>query len=130
MVLAYAMTKGMCVNRAVLICPPDNFDIIINNFKNTLAIPDTVAEVMLTKFYATHGYGLQQRVDTANNVKTLSNKALVIHDEDDTDLSWQCGKNVADAWPDAKFIKTHGLGHRRIIRDLDVVKKTIDFIAQ
>lgn len=130
MALAYAMSSGFSIDRIVCVCPPDNFDVIINNFKKALALPDAVAAIVFTKFYATHGFSLPHRISTVENVKALSNEALVIHDEDDTDLGWQCGKNVADAWPNAKFIKTSGLGHRRIIRDPGVIKTTVDFITR
>lgn len=130
MALAYAMTSGINIDRVVCICPPDNFDVIINNFNKSLTLPDVVADILLTKFYATHGFNLPHRLSTVNNVIQLTSEALIIHDEDDTDLGWQCGKNVADAWPNAKFIKTSGLGHRRIIRDPEVIKTSVDFITR
>jgi len=129
MALAYAMRFGMEINRVVSICPPDDIRTLLKNFQTSLAIPDVVMNVVDTAFYATHGYSLRDRVSTVNNVKRLSNKALIIHDEDDSELHWSCGKNVADAWPGARFIKTSGLGHRRIIRDPRVVKTAIDFIT-
>ncbi|NNJ50441.1 MAG: TetR family transcriptional regulator, partial [Gammaproteobacteria bacterium] len=54
---------------------------------------------------------------------------LVIHDEDDSDISWHSGENIAKAWPGARFIKTSGLGHRRIIHDDTVVRHIIDFLT-
>ena len=51
----------------------------------------------------------------------LSSKSLVIHDEDDAEISWRSGEEIAGAWPDAKFIKTKGLCHRRIIHDKAVI---------
>ena len=129
MLLAYTMTLGMNIKRVVCICPPDTFDGIISGFQRTLNIPDVVMKVVDTKFYATHGYRLRDEVSTITNVKNLSNQALIIHDSDDNDVHWSCGKNVADAWPNAKFITTTGLGHRRIMRDMDVIKTTIDFVS-
>ena len=130
MLLAYAMTLGMKIKRVVCICPPDHFDTIITGFQRTLNIPDTVMDVVNTKFYATHGHHLREAVSTVTTVKNLSNQALIIHDEDDTDLPLRCGKNVADAWPNAKFIQTKGLGHRRIMRDMAVIKSSIEFLTQ
>lgn len=129
MLLAYAMTLGMSIKRIVCICPPDSFDTIFTGFQQTLSIPDAVMRVVSNKFYATHGYSLRNAVSTVTTVKTLSNKALIIHDEDDTEVHWSCGKNVADAWPNSQFIKTKGLGHRRIMRDTEVIKTTVDFVA-
>ena len=130
MLLAYAMTLGMNIKRIVCICPPDKFDTIFNGFQHTLNLPDVVMRVVNNKFYATHGYHLREAISTINTVKKLNNHALIIHDADDTDVPLSCGKNVADAWPNAKFIKTEGLGHRRIMRDADVIKTSIEFLAQ
>lgn len=129
MLLAFAMTLGININRAVCICPPDSFDTIFAGFQRTLDIPDAVMEVVNTKFYATHGYKIRNDVSTVNTVTQLSNQALIIHDEDDTDVDISCGKKVADAWPNAKFISTKGLGHRRIMRDASVIEHAIDFIT-
>jgi hypothetical protein len=63
-----------------------------------------------------------------NNLKASSCKGLVIHDEDDTDISWHSGEEIADAWLGARFIKTSGLGHRRIIHDREVIKHITDFL--
>lgn len=124
------MRNGMTINKVVSICPPDDIKTLMTSFQNTLAIPDSVMEVVDATFYATHGYSLRDNVSTVTNVRHLSSKALIIHDEDDSDLHWHCGKNVADAWPDARFIKTKGLGHRRIIRNPEVIKTAVDFINE
>ena len=100
------------------------------SFQNSLAIPDAVMKIVDTNFYATHGYTLREKVSTVQNVQKLTAKALVIHDEDDSELHWSCGKRVADAWHNAQFIKTTGLGHRRIIRDQGVVKTVVEFINE
>jgi hypothetical protein len=34
------------------------------------------------------------------------------------------------AWPGARFMKTQGLGHGRILRDRGVVEAAVDFISQ
>jgi len=63
-------------------------------------------------------------------LKNLTCKGLVIHDEDDIDISWRSGEEIATAWPGATFIKTKGLGHRRIIHDNDVINHIIKFITE
>jgi hypothetical protein len=36
---------------------------------------------------------------------------------------------IAAAWPGAHFMKTSGLGHRRILRDAQTVAAAVDFIV-
>lgn len=55
-------------------------------------------------------------------------QTLVIHDEHDRDVRFDSGLAVARAWPGARFKRTRGLGHRRIVRDASVVAAAIDFL--
>jgi pimeloyl-ACP methyl ester carboxylesterase len=130
MLLTYAMTLGMNIKRIVCICPPDHFDTIFTGFQRTLDIPDSVMRVVNTRFYATHGHHIREAVSPVMTVKNLPSQALIIHDEDDTEVPLTCGEKVANAWPNAKFIKTKGLGHRRIMRDKAVIKSTLEFLSQ
>ncbi|WP_423194271.1 alpha/beta fold hydrolase [Cupriavidus sp. H18C2] len=54
---------------------------------------------------------------------------LVIHDRDDKEVRWEDGAAIAGAWPDARLITTEGLGHRRILRDAEVVSHVAHFIC-
>lgn len=128
MVLAYAMSLGLNIEHAAMICPPDNLKVILENFQRILRLPESVMRALIRKSFATHGRVIDNALDTANNLKQSSCKGLVIHDEDDTDVSWHSGEKIATAWPGAKFIKTRGLGHRRIIHDSEVIKNITDFL--
>ena len=130
MILAYAMSLGVKVDRAALICPPNNFQIILDNFQRILDLPDIVMRVMIRKSFATHGQNIRDAINTLNNVKNLSCKGLVLHDEDDIDISWHSGEEIAAAWQGAEFIKTKGLGHRRIIHDEEVINSIIKFLDE
>jgi pimeloyl-ACP methyl ester carboxylesterase len=129
MLLAYAMQYGFRTDKAVCICPPASIDSILDNFQRTLAIPDLVIERMQQRLFTMYGLGLKQRISTTENVRSIDIPALIIHDENDEDIDWHDGEAVAEAWPDAKFILTQGLGHRRILRDASTINKAIDFIS-
>jgi pimeloyl-ACP methyl ester carboxylesterase len=55
--------------------------------------------------------------------------ALVVHDRDDAEAPWTEGAEVAAAWPAAELVTTRGLGHRRILRDAEVVARVAEFLA-
>jgi len=128
MILAYAMSLGLKIDYAVMICPPTGFPVILKNFQRILDLPDSVMQAVIRKSFATHGQNIRDAINTINNVKNLSCKGLVIHDEDDIDISWHSGEEIANAWPDAQFIKTCGLGHRRIIHDEQVIQHIVNFL--
>jgi hypothetical protein len=53
---------------------------------------------------------------------------LVIHDRDDAEVPWQDGAMIAQAWPRATLSTTSGLGHRRIVRDAEVIREAVGFL--
>ncbi len=128
MVLAFVMANGLSVKRAVCICPPKNFQMLTDNLQQVLALPDSVMKAFNRKSYASHGQVTRDAVNTLNNVKHLSCKSLLIHDKDDNETDWHSSEEIASVWPGAQFIKTRGLGHRRIIHDKQVIQKTTDFL--
>lgn len=129
MILAYAMNNGISIKKIVNICPIADINILVDNFSESLCIPDRAMKVMLDKLAETYGADLAERISTLKNVEKLSASALVIHDENDEDIPWQSGKAIADAWQKSEFILTQGLGHRRILRDADTVRQTVNFIT-
>lgn len=54
---------------------------------------------------------------------------LVVHDENDVDVPWQDGKTYAEAWPDSRLLTTRGLGHRRILREAEVLTPVAEFFS-
>ena len=58
----------------------------------------------------------------------MSQPLLVVHDEDDVDVPWQDGKTYAEAWPDSTLLTTRGMGHRRILREEEVLHAVAEFL--
>lgn len=128
MILAYAGNQGFNTGSAACICPPATLQSILDHFQESLHIPDIVLNAMKEKFYRNYGTDFDRRASTLENVQRLSFPALIIHDDRDMDIDWEEGKAVADAWPGAEFILTHGLGHRRILRDHATITAVTEFI--
>ena len=129
MVLAYAMNHGMSIERVVSVSAPAHVDYLIDGFAHTLAIPGGVIMAMRRRMEQQFPDSLWERLSTVHNVQDLAAPALIIHDEDDVSVPWQQGRMIADAWPGARFMKTSGLGHGRILRDRQVIKAAVEFIS-
>jgi len=130
LVLMYAMSLGLKINRVACICPPLNFDEITNNFQKILNLPESIMKILVRKTYVFHGQTLRNAVNALNNAPKMTGKALLIHDQDDDQFSWHDSEKIAQAWPDAQFIKTTGLGHRRIIHDKAVIQNILEFLDE
>lgn len=130
MILPFAMTQGVRVGRIAMVCPVGSVASLLRNFQRQLCMPDSVLQLMKDQLYHEYNKDLDQRLLTASNVSALSIPGLVFHDEDDTEMPWQDGQQIVDAWPNARFVMTHGLGHRRILRDAETVRAITDFVTQ
>jgi pimeloyl-ACP methyl ester carboxylesterase len=130
MVLTYAMSNGMQVDRVVCISAPAHVDYLLESFAQTLAIPEKVISDVHRRMDERFDDGFWETISTVVNVRGLDVPALVIHDGEDHNVPWQQGKIIANAWPGARFMKTSGLGHGRILRDAGVVSAAVDFISE
>jgi len=54
---------------------------------------------------------------------------LIVHDRDDVSTPVTDGAAVAAAWSGSRLHVTSGLGHRRLLRDPDVVTEVVDFVS-
>ena len=117
------------VNRIVAISPPDNVRHLTQKFFTALDIGPRVQEIFNRKFEAQFGADLWQRFAPEVLARQLDVPGLVIHDQNDRDVPIEEGVAVARAWPGAQFARTTGLGHRRILRDPEVIARVAAFIA-
>ena len=49
--------------------------------------------------------------------------ATIVHDSLDKEVPLVVAQQIADTWPGATLVTTHGLGHHRILIDPDVIKE-------
>jgi pimeloyl-ACP methyl ester carboxylesterase len=61
--------------------------------------------------------------------RTMTAAALIVHDRDDPDVPYAHGQEIAAAWPEAELVTTSGLGHRGVLRDSEVIRRTVAFLS-
>jgi len=127
--LAVAIQRGVKTSRVINISPPATTKGLIEKFISTLNIPEKAGINLMDRIENTFGKKIWHEISMENTVRGLDIPALVIHDDQDIDVPWQEGQLVAQSWDNAHFVKTSGLGHRRILRDTTVIESTVNFIA-
>ncbi len=128
--IAAAMQRGFITNRIVSISPPATTKGLVEKFNAALHVPEKAIKRMMQLVEKKYGENILEEISMVNSIKDATAPGLVIHDSNDNDIPWQEGQAVAKAWGNAKFIKTAGLGHRRILRDHDVIKTSVAFIKE
>jgi pimeloyl-ACP methyl ester carboxylesterase len=125
----FAVQQGLQLNRIAAISPPHNVRGLTQKFFTALDIDTPVQEIFNKKFEMNFGADLWERFSPEVLARQLSVPGLIVHDQDDRDVPLAEGEAVAQAWPGAQFVCTKGLGHRRILRDPEVIARVTAFIT-
>ena len=120
--------RGLKNIRVVQIAPPASLIRYSRFFARMLGLPERIRAAMQWRLEQKIGVNWQE-FEMPDAVSTLTAKALVIHDQNDRDVRIENGLTVARSWPDARFKRTYGLGHRKILRDLGAIAAVADFLA-
>jgi len=115
------------VLRAVLIAAPTSLQRYSELFARSIGLSEPVRAAMQQRFEALLGRPWKD-FELPDAVARVRSPALVIHDRDDTEVHPRAGLKLARAWPGARYLATHGLGHRGVLRDAGVVQDVVDFI--
>ena len=125
--LALAWNK-VHLKKVVLVSPPSDLVGYSRRFARWYWIPEPVRRAMQKAIEERYGV-LWEELEVPRIASRLTASALVVHDRDDRMMPWKHGATVAQHWPGARLLTTHGLGHRRILADEAVTRVAADFIA-
>jgi pimeloyl-ACP methyl ester carboxylesterase len=125
-----ATRHGLAPHRVVALSAPASIDFLMDSFAARLGIPTAVMDVHRRLMELRFGADLWRRLSPTEIALDLDIPALLMHDQEDHDVPWQQGEALARAWPGAAWVRTQGLGHRRILRDPDVVARVTAFMTE
>lgn len=124
----FAFTQRQFTDRMIAIGAPATLQGLMDKFSKGLALTPATIALLREKLVRRFGDDMWERFSTQSLVARVALPALVIHDHDDHDVSWSDGAAIAQAWR-ATFVRTTGLGHRRILRDAGVIDQVVRFIV-
>jgi hypothetical protein len=125
---ALAMRDGLTVGRAVFVGPPADPMRYLRRFLAMLGAPATLAPLVEARLSAGAGLGPRD-VHVPTAARAMATPLLVVHDRTDREVPWEDGLAIAAAWPGARLWTTEGLGHRKLLRDPDVVARAVAFVG-
>jgi pimeloyl-ACP methyl ester carboxylesterase len=122
-----ALDKDLRARCVVFVAPPARFD-GFEKFVQAFELSDGVQSEMKRRLEEQVGVRFSD-LDPISMAHRMTTPLLVVHDSEDHEVSIDSGVAIASAWPGAVLRETRGLGHRRILRDAQVVRTVVDFIG-
>lgn len=126
-VLVAHLTHRVRAPRNVMLAPNVLIEDALVRFARVVGLDDADRAALAQRIGAHTGLdiaALRLECLTADRDDAL----LVLHDRSDREVSFEHAEAIERTWPNAQLVEAAGLGHRRILRDADVVSRVVDFV--
>jgi pimeloyl-ACP methyl ester carboxylesterase len=124
----WAFRAGPLAARLVMIAPPSDVGDFTRQLTTALRLSDEVRERVNRRFERRLGVPMES-LQMKRLAPRMTTPLLVLHDEGDREVPITCAEAVVESWPGAVLVRTHGLGHRRILADPDVIRRAVRFVS-
>jgi pimeloyl-ACP methyl ester carboxylesterase len=126
---AYAMQRGLAVERAAFVSPMADPLPYTRTFATRLGFGERIRTRLAARIERRVGMPL-----SAFNVPAMAGQMttpplLLVHDRLDAETGWSDSAAIAASWPRSRLVTTSGLGHRRILRTPAVIAEVAGFVA-
>jgi pimeloyl-ACP methyl ester carboxylesterase len=122
-----ALRRGVALGRVVFLSAPSSLDQHARNFARLFGITPAVREAMRCRLERRYCVPFAE-VDRIEELRHLRVPALFVHDLDDAEVPFEHTLQLSGRVPGARLLKTHALGHYRLLRDAAVVAAVVDFV--
>lgn len=122
-----AASWGLQVEKLVLIAGPARYKVVVDDFLKMLKLSPKAQKSFYASLARRVGMTAEE-LNVGNIGGRLRVPALIVHDEGDKEVRFEAALEIRQAWSHAALLKTTGLGHRRILKDPQVVQSVAAFI--
>jgi pimeloyl-ACP methyl ester carboxylesterase len=127
--LAYAAGRGLPAERIVLLAPPASPREYTRYFAHAFGLSEPTRAAMQRMFEAREGVVMPQ-FEPAFTGPRIAKPTLIVHDRDDRVNRFADAEAYRDAIAGARLVATQGWGHRRILKEQDVLAQVTQFLMQ
>ncbi len=124
-----AIKEGLKVDKAIIIGSGDIVQDITDDFVAKLELKPIYSKLLCERFENKYG-GIMDDYSAHKAAKTTLIPTLVIHDNDDPEVSVKAGINIFNHLKNGELMLTNKLGHRKILADDEVIHKIATFISK
>lgn len=125
---AYAASRGLAAERLVLLAPPASPREYTRLFAHVFGLTEATRSAMQKRIEAREGVLMPQFEPEAAGPR-IRVPTLVVHDREDSVNRFADGQAFAHAIQGARLLATQGLGHRKLLKDAQVLGKVARFTA-
>lgn len=126
--LSAAIAAKMTIPNLIAISSPGGLGTLIDRYCQAMCIPAATEQYLRQRLQQRIGTALWQKFATSYPLEHGVERSLIIHDKDDQWVDWHESEQLSQCWPNAQLLLTEGLGHRRILRDPELLRKITAFI--
>ena len=124
-----ALSKERASIPSVLIAPTLKLKEVLYNAFDRYGIPKDLYRHMITNLEHTYGYSLK-RDNPVQLLPEVTSPILIVHDRNDRMIPYMDSKSIAESNTAVWLHTTTGLGHKRILQDVAVLRKTLTYLAE
>jgi len=122
-----AASRSLRVKKLVLVASPAFYERVVQFYARSYKL-SKIAEEKFTEIVAKAAGIHPKDLNIASIGSKLPIPKMIVHDSDDNAVNFLSAKAMHEAWPDSVLFKTEGLGHRRILKDQNVITAVVNFI--
>lgn len=122
-----AAQNGLDGARLVIIASPARIMYVMNNYRRLLGFGERVFDAFLARFERLQGMHPRD-ADLTLLENALCAPGLIVHDRDDTEVTYENGEALHRHWKRAQLLTTRGLRHRRILKNVEVIQAVVAFL--
>jgi pimeloyl-ACP methyl ester carboxylesterase len=127
-VTTLALERGLQTSAVVIIGGPSSVRDVVARFAALTGLGEEAMRAFRDGMTRQTGVRMKD-VEIFERVGSLQVPALIVHDRDDSEVPFHDAERLAERWPGATLVETRGLGHRRILKDEGVIRRSVAFLC-
>jgi predicted alpha/beta hydrolase family esterase len=127
----FSVMRGLPVRTVINIASPTIGDEVIRTYLRAINGSWSTGEFFKSYILKTEGRSFDE-FSSLYFVKHFPGpiQLLLIHDDNDSEVEIRHAEAMMEVYPDAKLMRTQKLGHTRILKDDEVIRRTVTFIQE
>lgn len=113
--VARAIADGLAPKYLAMLAPPVSLSAVMEKLGQQLGLSPEVLGVHLQLMEERFGKSVWEQLDLGRLSPSLTQRGLIVIDDDDTSISPDESERVYHNWNNADLLRTHGLGHHRLL---------------